>query len=127
MPVGTAGSVEGLKGFDELGRLRSHTPETRLPSLPASIVRILRQFLIEEREGVPAARRTVVVEDQLPNQIVERGSKVLDEVARDQTSFRQWVPLDPDAQEISRGRLVDLGDKPIWLRFRIVDLPDRGV
>ena len=81
---------------------------------------LLRRGLVEEWKGVTAGRLLAVGSDQLPNQMIERSAKVLDENTGNQAPLDWRLTLDDCEQDIARRLHVYPGDESETFRLCLV-------
>jgi hypothetical protein len=98
-----------LREVDPSARCRMNPPHLPIPFLSPTVLRGGR--LAQDRKGIAAPWPLSIGPDQLPNEMVEGGPDVLDEVSRDQAQFRGRGPVDLDAHDVARLLHVYLGEE----------------
>lgn len=126
VPSWAVESLVWLAEFDEPDGIGMNTFDAPLPRDALRMAAVLRRTLIEERKGVPVGR-FIVGNDQLPGEMVEGGTKVLNVVANDDAPVKWRLATDLHSAEIARRLHVYIGDESIGLGFSIKEGDDLGM
>lgn len=112
-------SVVWLAELDEPLGGGMETTGHGIPPLSVAVAALVRRSLVEDRKGVPISRRLPVRLDHLPNEVIEGGTEVLDEVSGDETELNWRGPVDANEGDVARCLHIHLGDETVGLGFRL--------
>jgi hypothetical protein len=116
-----------LAEFDEVKYPRVKAGDLPLPPFALGMSALLRRQLIEDWKGISSRRPLSVGADENPDEVIQRGSEVLNNVPGNGAP-RQWrLALNTDHADVARSLHVYLGEHPVGLGFRLQEGVDERV
>jgi len=110
-------SLVWLAELDEPESLSADPPDVPLPPFALPVARVLRRFLVEQREGIARRGFLAVGDDQLPDEVLKDSAEILDVIPDDNAPVKWRLARDADTTEAAGGLHIYLGDDPIGIGF----------